>query len=134
MTKIDNAIKEIEDFLQFNNVKEISFPEVTRIMANHKIPIEKEEMEKITDILEKKGIYIDSVEEEDIDYGIKPFDYSKINMDMKPLTLKSLYDRIVNNEIDLQPSYQRNLVWDDTKKSRLIESIFLNIPLPAFFC
>ena len=133
MTKIDNAIKEIEDFLQFNNVKEISFPEVTRIMANHKIPIEKEEMEKITDILEKKGIYIDSVEEEDIDYGIKPFDYSKINMDMKPLTLKSLYDRIVNNEIDLQPSYQRNLVWDDTKKSRLIESIFLNIPLPAFY-
>lgn len=53
MTKIDNAIKEIEDFLQFNNVKEISFPEVTRIMANHKIPVEKEEMEKITDILEK---------------------------------------------------------------------------------
>ncbi len=36
-------------------------------------------------------------------------------------------------EIKLDPDFQRNLVWDKTRQSRLIESILLKIPLPAFY-
>jgi uncharacterized protein with ParB-like and HNH nuclease domain len=36
-------------------------------------------------------------------------------------------------DIDLTPDFQRNLVWDDLRKSRLIESILLRIPLPIFY-
>lgn len=35
--------------------------------------------------------------------------------------------------LQLQPEYQRNLVWDDQRKSALIESILLRIPIPSFY-
>jgi hypothetical protein len=35
--------------------------------------------------------------------------------------------------INLRPEYQRRLVWDDGKKSRFIESLLMNIPVPPIF-
>ena len=35
--------------------------------------------------------------------------------------------------LDLAPDFQRDYVWDNLRKSRLIESILLNIPLPVFY-
>ena len=35
--------------------------------------------------------------------------------------------------INLKPEYQRRLVWDDAKRSLFIESLLLNIPIPAVF-
>lgn len=35
--------------------------------------------------------------------------------------------------INLRPEYQRRLRWDDKEKSRLIESLLLNIPIPPIF-
>jgi hypothetical protein len=40
---------------------------------------------------------------------------------------------MVSNDIDLNPDFQRNLVWDNTRKSALIESILLGIPIPVFY-
>jgi len=34
---------------------------------------------------------------------------------------------------NLRPEYQRRLRWDDTKKSRLIESFIMNVPVPPVF-
>jgi hypothetical protein len=34
---------------------------------------------------------------------------------------------------NLQPEYQRRLRWDDKKKSRLIESFIMNVPIPPVF-
>ncbi|EGP9266508.1 DUF262 domain-containing protein, partial [Listeria monocytogenes] len=33
----------------------------------------------------------------------------------------------------IDPEYQRRLVWDDKKKSKLIESLIINIPIPPIF-
>ncbi|MBF4493188.1 DUF262 domain-containing protein [Flavobacterium sp. MR2016-29] len=38
-----------------------------------------------------------------------------------------------DGDIDLNPDFQRNLVWDNTRKSALIESILLGIPIPVFY-
>jgi hypothetical protein len=35
--------------------------------------------------------------------------------------------------LNLRPEYQRRLVWDDKKKSRFIESLLMNIPVPPIF-
>ena len=35
--------------------------------------------------------------------------------------------------INLQPEYQRRLVWDRKKKSLLIESLLMNVPIPPVF-
>lgn len=58
----------------------------------------------------------------------QPYDFS----------VQDLVDKINTQDIDLKPDYQRNYVWatnDDTenKRSRLIESLLLNIPIPVIY-
>lgn len=65
---------------------------------------------------------------------IRPFDPSKIDITMKPLTLDSLLKRLKKGEIEFDTSFQRKAgLWGRKQKSQLIESIFLRIPLPAFY-
>lgn len=73
--------------------------------------------------------------DEDRDSEIEtPFDPSKIDIIAKPMTIGSLEDRLDNNELDLTPDFQRQAnLWDIRRKSRLIESILLRIPLPSFY-
>ncbi len=63
----------------------------------------------------------------------EPYDPEKIRVDTKQLSLRQVFDMIELDDIDLTPDFQRNLVWDDLRKSRLIESILLRIPLPIFY-
>lgn len=63
-----------------------------------------------------------------------PFDPSKIDIQVKPMTIGSLLSRLENNELDLTPDFQRQAnVWDAKRKGRLIESVLLRIPLPSFY-
>lgn len=63
-----------------------------------------------------------------------PFDPSKIDIQVKTMTIGSLRSRLENNELDLTPDFQRQAnVWDYKRKSRLIESVLLRIPLPSFY-
>ena len=62
-----------------------------------------------------------------------PYDPEKIRVDTKQLSLRQVYDMMVLDDIDLAPDFQRNLVWNDLRQSRLIESILLRIPLPIFY-
>ena len=63
----------------------------------------------------------------------KPWDPNKIRIQTKPFSLKQVVDEIGDNTIDLAPDFQRAYVWHERQKSRLIESILLGIPLPAFY-
>lgn len=65
---------------------------------------------------------------------IRPFDPAKISITMKPMTLDALIKRIENEEIEFDTSFQRKAgLWSKRQKSQLLESIFLRIPLPAFY-
>lgn len=64
----------------------------------------------------------------------KPFNPNEIDVDISTVNLGSLIEQLENDEIDLQPDFQRAAdVWDNVKKSRLIESILLGLPLPSFY-
>lgn len=64
----------------------------------------------------------------------KPFNPNEIDVDISTVNLGSLIDQLENDEIDLQPDFQRVTdVWDNVKKSRLIESILLGLPLSSFY-
>lgn len=64
----------------------------------------------------------------------KPFNPNEIDVDISTVNLGSLIDQLENDEIDLQPDFQRVTdVWDNVKKSRLMESILLGLPLPSFY-
>jgi hypothetical protein len=63
-----------------------------------------------------------------------PFDPTKIDIIVKTMTIGSLETRLENKELDLTPDFQRQAnVWNIKRKARLIESIFLRIPLPSFY-
>lgn len=63
-----------------------------------------------------------------------PFDPSEIKVGRKIVPISSIILRIDHEEIDLSPDFQRRArIWDPVRKSRLIESILLRIPLPVFY-
>ena len=47
--------------------------------------------------------------------------------------VKDLVGEIKSGMIILDPDYQRNYVWNNTKASLLVESILLNIPIPVIY-
>ena len=73
-------------------------------------------------------------EKKPVSEKIRPFDPSKIDIAMQPITMDSLIKRIKNKEINLETDFQRKSgLWSKTQKSQLIESLLLKIPLPAFY-
>jgi Protein of unknown function DUF262 len=74
---------------------------------------------------------IDLDEDESI---IQPFDPELIRVETRPMTIDLLLQRIKYEELDLAPDFQRKGgIWNQVTKSRLIESILVRIPLPAFY-
>lgn len=64
----------------------------------------------------------------------KPFDPTLIRVETKPLSMDLLISRIREKEINLMPDFQRQAgIWSDAAQSRLIESMLIRIPLPAFY-
>jgi len=82
------------------------------------------------------------IEAEEIDPGIrlmeKPFNPALINIDTKTPSLDTLIKRMAQTEPEIEMNtenyFQRNAdLWDKEKQSRLIESILIRFPLPAFY-
>lgn len=48
-------------------------------------------------------------------------------------SLSDLLRMVELGDIEIAPRFQRHFVWDKTRQSRLIESIFLGLPLPAIY-
>lgn len=64
----------------------------------------------------------------------QPFDAEKIRVDQQMLSVKYMLELMEQELIELNPGYQRRRVWkDNKKKSLLIESLMLRIPIPAFY-
>lgn len=75
-------------------------------------------------------------EEQEIEFESEetPFDAEKIRIEQRMLSLKYTKELIDSNFLNLNPDFQRNIVWRDNKrKSLLIESLMLRIPIPAFY-
>ena len=91
--------------------------------------------------LEKEGIEIvddgSEIEYEDVSHAmpeIRPFDPSKIDIDMKTMELSSIIKRLEYGEINMNTAFQRKSgLWTKVQKSQLIESLLLRIPIPAFY-
>lgn len=47
--------------------------------------------------------------------------------------LNTLSDLVTSEQIDLSPRYQRRDRWKSDRQSRLIESFFMNVPIPPIF-
>lgn len=77
-----------------------------------------------------QGFESETKEEDRPQPGYGPDD---IFVENKPFSLKQIDDLIEDGDIELSPDFQRNFIWDETRQSRLIESIFLGLPLPSIY-
>jgi len=62
-----------------------------------------------------------------------PWPPEHIRVNTKTFSLRNVIDLIEQGDLELTPDFQRNRVWKNWQKSSLIESILLQIPLPAFY-
>ena len=78
----------------------------------------------------------DEIEPEDTSSGEieQPFDPKKVDITTKQMILEIFFRRLRKDEIDLNTFFQREAdLWGPVKQSRLIESILIKLPLPAFY-
>lgn len=58
----------------------------------------------------------------------------KLTQERSDFLLPQIYDFVVEKRwLNLRPEYQRRLVWDRKKRSRFIESLLMNVPIPPVF-
>lgn len=62
-----------------------------------------------------------------------PYDVQLIRIESKPITIFQIEHWFSSGSLDMYPEFQRHLVWDIARQSRLIESLLLRIPIPAFY-
>jgi hypothetical protein len=66
-------------------------------------------------------------DEDDLTGVISYRDSVVVNADW---TIETINSQMSKGNIDLQPAFQRRIAWDDVRKSRLIESIIVGMPVP----
>lgn len=62
-----------------------------------------------------------------------PWNPEQIRVSTKTFSLRNVLELIKDGDLELAPDFLRNRVWTIKQKSRLIESILLQIPLPIFY-
>lgn len=75
-----------------------------------------------------------SVEDQN-DGGLYPYDpaYENIEIGEDPFSIFEYLRQLEKGKITIQPDFQRNQVWKNNQKSKFIESIILNFPLPPIY-
>lgn len=84
--------------------------------------------------LDEEETEISDDDSDDLDQVMEPFNPSEIDVGVETRSLDSLIERIKNGEIDMNTDFQRHAeLWNNGKMSKLIESILIRFPLPAFY-
>jgi Protein of unknown function DUF262 len=96
---------------------------------------ELSEKEKNLVLVDQENVELDGSDTSSEEVSItEPFDPSKIRVETKNTQMDALIKRLKNREIDLAPDFQRKAgIWKDEAQCRLIESMLIKIPLPAFY-
>lgn len=117
--------------LQFHNPGDMhAFMEPQTIIEERLLGLYAEWIEA-----KSKGLDPDSGSTMDIDAETDRMDYGPddILISTKFYTIEQVLLLAEREDIEMYPDFQRNFVWDRTRQSRLIESVFLGLPLPSFY-
>ncbi len=57
----------------------------------------------------------------------------QVDFDTYDITVQQLVTMVEQSAIDVAPVYQRQFRWNAERRSALIESIFLGVPVPSLF-
>lgn len=95
--------------------------------------IENQLNDQLLERFEIEQMGLEDTESKDVLEAV-PYDPKHIKIRNENWSIKYIYDLIKEfNDVNLNPDFQREFVWDKVRKSRLIESLMLGIPIPAFY-
>ena len=57
----------------------------------------------------------------------------KVDFKTYDISVKELISMVNDGIVNVSPNYQRKFRWDDQRQSKLVESIFLGIPVPSLY-
>lgn len=106
------------------------------VQANNGAPASKGEAEISEEVdVDGSGTGLEVEKESENDGDIKaPFDPTKIDVITQQRTIDLLLSRLEHGELNLSPDFQRRAnLWSVERKSGLIESILLRIPIPSLY-
>ena len=96
-------------------------------MSNEQTPV----VEQDSSTSEEEGL---EVEREDAAEIKRPFDPERIKVSTKNFVVDQIVSRVDHGEIELDSDFQRMRgIWSLERKSRLIESLLLRIPIPVLY-
>lgn len=122
---VEEPLGQFKEFIDFP--KNISLDEDTR--EELKVQI----FDLIDSHIEQERHGIEPIEEENKGEANYPYDPRDISINNNNWSVDFIFQLLSKEIIDLSPDFQRNFVWDYKRKCRLIESILLGIPVPAFY-
>ncbi len=144
MKDLDNRQKK-----QFDQIKrwakeehggKLSYMTLTDMLRYEHAPLAEEEevINQIVYDLMESGVEIEPLEEGEAYFSENlESDYfipALVKIAQPPLNVSNLMERLEDEEIDLEPVYQRKKeIWDFKRQSQLIESLMLRIPIPSFY-
>lgn len=77
--------------------------------------------------------FSDLVEEGEVQTAHIPKEERHLRTQAYDMSISDIVTKIENNDIILDPHYQRTYIWEDKRASLLIESILLNVPIPVIY-
>ena len=142
MKKLNERQQKILDQIKVwakENGNQISYSMLSDLLRNENRPFSDQEsiINQTIHELIQEGINVEPMEEGD-SYPAQSSDPETfipalVNISQITMNVSSLIERLILDEIDLSPVFQRkNGLWDDTRQSRLIESQMLRLPTPNF--
>ena len=116
-----------EEFTNIFKLKDKSnFAEPVEVIEERMIGLSENWIEA-----QSQGLEADN---EDVPQSRKPgYGPKDIIVNTDSYSISDLMRMVESEDIEIAPRFQRHFVWDKTRQSRLIESIFLGLPLPAIY-
>lgn len=97
------------------------------------LPEERPILEEVSSLGEGTGLEVEPPDPQEGQIRA-PFDPSAIDVITQARTVDLLLTRLKEGELDLSPDFQRRAnIWDEKRKTSLIESMLLRIPIPSLY-
>lgn len=132
--------KKIDEIIQFagENQNRISYYTVADVLKDREEQIDEKQLQEAMNLLNSRGIAVVQDGEDDESYPAEDaadsFIPADVNISQRNVNIYNLMERLENDEIELNPEFQRHKnLWNEETQSRLIESLMLKIPIPAFY-
>lgn len=128
---IDNPHRGIWELTELGWDAEIDRDDIVKMATQKEIQNEFE-----IDVFQNTESENDVEFENEVDNQVieNPFNPNEVDIRTKTMSLDLIIKRLKTDAIDMNTSFQRKAnLWNITKQSRLIESILVRFPLPAFY-